>query len=185
MDRIGLRFVALLIVLSAIPLFEAVQAQGHGWPDKWESQDVGDVGAAGSSELVGTRLIVRGSGADVWGAVDGFHFAHTSISGNFELIAYVADVDYVHRWTKAGLMIRDGLAPDARHAFVLATPTTEKGVAFQRRPTYWRDERPHSGAGARAGCPAAPGADRRRHHRLLQPPDGDGRPLGTHRQPDV
>ncbi len=135
MDRIGLRFVALLIVLLAIPQVGAVRAQGDVWPDEWESQDVGDVGAAGSSELVGTRLIVRGSGADVWGAVDGFHFAHTTISGNFELIAYVADVDYVHRWTKAGLMIRDGLAPDARHAFVLATPTAEKGVAFQRRPT--------------------------------------------------
>jgi hypothetical protein len=134
MDRVRLRFVALLMALLAIPLFEAAGAQGHVWPDEWESQDVGDVGAAGSSELVGTRLIVRGSGADVWGSVDEFHFAHTSISGDFELTAYVAHVDDVHRWTKAGLMIRDGLGATARHAFLFATPRTERGVAFQRRP---------------------------------------------------
>ena len=73
MDRVRLRFVALLIALLAIPLFETGRAQGHVWPDEWKSRDVGDVGAAGSSELVGTRLVVRGSGADVWGTADEFH----------------------------------------------------------------------------------------------------------------
>ena len=134
MDRVRRRFAALLIALLAIPLFEAARAQGHVWPDNWESQDVGDVGVAGSAELVGTRLTVRGSGADVWGTGDEFHFAHTSISGDFDLTAYVAHVDDVHRWTKAGLMIRDGLAANARHAFLFATPRTDRGVAFQRRP---------------------------------------------------
>lgn len=38
------------------------------------------------------------------------------------------------RWTKAGLMMRDGLAADARHAYIIQTPRTERGVAFQRRP---------------------------------------------------
>lgn len=134
MDRVRPRFVALLIALLAIPLCEPARAQGQSWPAEWESQDVGDVGAAGSSELVGTRLIVRGSGADVWGTADEFHFAHTIISGDFELTAYVAHVDDVDRWTKAGLMIRDGLAANARHAFLFATPRTERGVGFQRRP---------------------------------------------------
>jgi regulation of enolase protein 1 (concanavalin A-like superfamily) len=134
MDRDRLRFVILLIALLALPLVEAARAQGQAWPDESESQDVGDVGAAGSSELVGTRLIVRGSGADVWHTADEFHFAHTRISGDFELTAYVAHVEDVDRWTKAGLMIRDGLAANARHAFLFATPRTERGVAFQRRP---------------------------------------------------
>src|SRR4051812_776888 len=134
MDRVRPRFVALLISLLAIPLFEGTRAQGHTWPDTWESQDVGDVNAAGASELVGTRLVVRGSGADVWGMADEFHFAHTTIRGDFALTAYVAHVDDVDRWTKAGLMIRDGVTPNARHAFLFATPRAERGVAFQRRP---------------------------------------------------
>jgi regulation of enolase protein 1 (concanavalin A-like superfamily) len=129
--------IAVVLALLAIPLLEGARAQGNGqtsWPDAWTSQDVGDVGAAGSSELVGTRLIVRGSGADVWGTADAFHFAHTSISGDFELTAYVSHVDDLDRWTKAGLMVRDGVAANARHVFLLATPRTARGVAFQRRP---------------------------------------------------
>ena len=133
MDRVRPRFVAVLIALLALPLCEAARAQGQPWPDTWASQDVGDVGAAGSSERVGTRLVVRGAGADVWGTADEFHFAHTTVSGDFVLTAYVAHVDDVDRWTKAGLMIRDGLAANARHAFLFATPRTERGVAFQRR----------------------------------------------------
>ena len=134
MDRVRLRFVALLMALLAIPPSEAARAQGRGLPEGWTSQDIGDVGAAGSAGLDGTRVVVRGSGADVWGTTDEFHFAHTSISGDFELTANVTHVDDLDRWTKAGLMIRDGVAANARHAFLFATPRTERGVAFQRRP---------------------------------------------------
>lgn len=129
MDCLRPRVVALLIALFVIALLEAPRAQ-----ERWQSLDIGDVGAAGSSELVGTRLVVRGSGADVWGTSDEFHFAQTRISGNFEIVAHVTHVDDVDRWTKAGLMIRDGLAANARHAFLFATPRTERGIAFQRRP---------------------------------------------------
>ena len=134
MERGRPRFLAVLIALLAISLVQPALAQGQGWPDQWASQDVGNVGAAGSSERVGTRLVVRGAGADVWDTADEFHFAHTTISGDFVLTAYVAHVDDVDRWTKAGLMIRDGLAANARHAFLFATPRAERGVAFQRRP---------------------------------------------------
>jgi regulation of enolase protein 1 (concanavalin A-like superfamily) len=41
----------------------------------------------------------------------------------------------VNAWTKAGLMARESLAPNAKHGFLLATPTTVKGVAFQYRST--------------------------------------------------
>jgi hypothetical protein len=46
-------------------------------------------------------------------------------------MAFVDDLD---KWTKAGLMMRDGLSAHARHAFVIQTPRAERGVAFQRRP---------------------------------------------------
>src|SRR5688572_21780916 len=137
MARARRHLIAALIALSATALFERARAQGSVSPaghTSSVSQDVGDVGAAGSSELVGTRLVVRGSGADVWGTSDEFHFAHTIITGDFVLTAYVTHVDDLDRWTKAGLMVRDGVAANARHAFLFATPRTERGVAFQRRP---------------------------------------------------
>jgi regulation of enolase protein 1 (concanavalin A-like superfamily) len=134
MDRHRMRFVPLLIALLTIPLLEEARAQSAP-PEGLESVDIGNVGAAGSSEIVGTRLVVRGSGADVWSTADEFHFGHASISGDFQVTALVSHVDDVNRWTKAGLMVRDGLTANARHAFLLATPGSEPGVAFQRRPT--------------------------------------------------
>ncbi len=126
-----LRVVALLIALVLIPLLDA---DAQLAPD-WNSRDVGYVGAAGSSELVGTQLVVRGSGADVWGTADAFHFAWGEVTGNFEFTTWVSSVEHASDWTKAGLMMRESLARGARHAFVLATPSTVKGVAFQRRVT--------------------------------------------------
>jgi regulation of enolase protein 1 (concanavalin A-like superfamily) len=141
MDRARPHFVASLIVLFTVLVFDVPRAQPAAppsdlGPDRFQSQDIGAVGAPGSSELVGSRFIVRGSGADVWGAADEFHFARTRIAaGDFAFTAYVTHVDDVDRWTKAGLMIRDGLAANARHAFLFATPPSGRGVAFQRRPT--------------------------------------------------
>ena len=39
----------------------------------------------------------------------------------------------MNQWTKAGLMLREGTAPGSRHASIFVTPTTVKGMAFQRR----------------------------------------------------
>lgn len=47
----------------------------------------------------------------------------------------VASVQNVDVWTKAGLMIRETVAAGARHASLFVTPSTVKGVAFQRRTT--------------------------------------------------
>lgn len=135
MDCLRSSIVTLFLLLTFPLLGRPAATSASASPDslEWLSHDIGDVGAEGSSELIGPDLVVRGSGADVWGTTDEFHFAHTSVDGDFELTALVRHVDDVHRWTKAGLMIREGLAPDARHAFLLATPRTERGVAFQRR----------------------------------------------------
>jgi hypothetical protein len=108
---------------------------GNVLPEGWSSRDIGAVGAAGSSEFSGGGYTVRGSGTDIWGTADEFHFAHTAMDGNFEFTARVPYVQNVNQWTKAGLMIRDALTPGARHASLFATPTTVKGVAFQRRAT--------------------------------------------------
>jgi M6 family metalloprotease-like protein len=102
-------------------------------PAGWAAGDIGSVAAPGVTTYDGSTFIVRGSGADIWDTADAFHYAHTPIAGNFDVVARVAALDPVHEWSKAGLMLRDGLSPQARHAFVLATPSAVNGVAFQRR----------------------------------------------------
>jgi regulation of enolase protein 1 (concanavalin A-like superfamily) len=100
-------------------------------PAGWTADVIGD--ASGRTFPIDNGLSVTGSGADIWHTSDAFQFAHQSVTGNFTITAHVTDVQNIHEWTKAGLMIRGSLEPDSRHAFVLATPTTVNGVAFQRR----------------------------------------------------
>jgi len=95
--------------------------------------DIGAVGAAGSDSYDTNTGVytVRGSGADIWGTADEFHYVWTQGGGDFQITARIDGVQNVAAWTKAGVMIRESLNAGARHAFLLASPG--KGVAFQRR----------------------------------------------------
>jgi hypothetical protein len=104
-------------------------------PVNWQNFDIGDVGAPGNAVELNGQFTVRGSGAAVWGTNDEFHSAGTVVSGDFEFIARVVSVENVDEWTKAGLMARNAIMSDWPHAFVLATPTTRRGVVFHRRTT--------------------------------------------------
>jgi regulation of enolase protein 1 (concanavalin A-like superfamily) len=106
-------------------------------PTGWSSSDVGAVGAAGNATFDANTntFSVRGAGADVWGTADAFRFAYTTLAGDGAIVARVASVQNVNSWTKAGVMMRDGLDAGAAHAAMFATPSTIKGTAFQRRPT--------------------------------------------------
>jgi FG-GAP-like repeat len=95
--------------------------------------DIGAVGVGGGGTFDGTTLTVRGSGSDIWGTADAFHWAYRFPSGDFEITARVLSVENIDQWTKAGLMIREGGLAGARHVSLFATPTDVKGVAFQRR----------------------------------------------------
>lgn len=97
----------------------------------WSSADVGSVGVAGSIQQSGSTVTVRGSGADIWGTADGFHFAHRRLLYNGEIIARVASLSNTHTWAKAGVMLRESLAPNAPFALMLVSPGS--GVSFQYR----------------------------------------------------
>jgi regulation of enolase protein 1 (concanavalin A-like superfamily) len=100
----------------------------------WTGVDVGAVGRAGSLVIDGARLSVRGAGADIWDTADAFHFAWRTWSGDGEVVARVASVQYTHHWAKAGVMIRASLEPGAPHAFMLVS--ADRGYAFQRRRAH-------------------------------------------------
>jgi regulation of enolase protein 1 (concanavalin A-like superfamily) len=75
---------------------------------------------------------VTGSGTDVWGTADAFHYAYRALTGDGTIVARVASVQQnVNAWVKAGVMIRETLDPGSAHAFMLVSAS--KGVAFQRR----------------------------------------------------
>jgi hypothetical protein len=102
-----------------------------GLPTGWSNQDIGSVAVAGSTSFSNGVFTLGGSGADIWGTADQFHFAYRTLTGNGSIVARVATLQDVDQWTKAGVMIRASLTPGSRHAMMIASP--RKGLAFQRR----------------------------------------------------
>ena len=97
----------------------------------WSNQDIGDVGASGSFDLTGDTFTVDGSGADIWGTSDEFHFVYRSLAGDGYILARVVSVENTNDWAKGGVMIRESLNANSAHAFMMMRPGT--GSSFQYR----------------------------------------------------
>ena len=102
-------------------------------PVTWSSVDIGAVGYAGSATEVNGTFSIAGSGADIWGTSDQLHYMHQPLTGDGTIVAKVASIQNTNVWVKAGVMIRETLAPDSPHAMMIVTPGGTKGLAFQRR----------------------------------------------------
>ena len=74
---------------------------------------------------------MTGSGADIWGTADQFHYAFKTLTGTGTIITRVNSLQNTSGWAKAGVMIRETLDPGSKHAFGCVTPAN--GVAFQGR----------------------------------------------------
>lgn len=121
---------AAVFVLAAVfglPLSSGAQSL----PSGWSSQDIGSVGASGYANGSGDWISAVGAGSDIWGGADAFHFVYRTLSGDGEIVVKVSSLDYLHAWTKAGVMMRESLSSGSRHAFMLVS--AGKGAAFQRR----------------------------------------------------
>src|SRR5207247_2152544 len=80
-------------------------------------EDVGPVGVPGSdSYSADGAFTVSASGVDIFTAPDTFRFLHRTISGDVTLVTRVAGLQNTDPWAKAGLMIRETAAPDAKFA---------------------------------------------------------------------
>jgi regulation of enolase protein 1 (concanavalin A-like superfamily) len=97
----------------------------------WTSADVGSVALAGSTSLGNPAISVKAAGSDVWGASDEFRFVYQPLVGDGAIVARVDSLNYTDTWSKSGVMIRETLAANSKHAFMLLSGTA--GLAFQRR----------------------------------------------------
>jgi alpha-N-arabinofuranosidase len=112
---------------------EASAAPVIAVPPPWQTQDIGAVGVAGSSIYANEVFTLSGAGADIQGFADAFRFDYLTVTGDCTIIARVASVNGSEPWSKAGVMIRDGLGANAANAFIAVTPGN--GVTWQSRST--------------------------------------------------
>jgi regulation of enolase protein 1 (concanavalin A-like superfamily) len=106
-------------------------ASGAPLSAPWTDADVGSPSIAGDASATGSTFMVCGSGADIWGAADSFHFASMPLNGDGTIVARILSMDNTDPWAKAGVMIRESAAANAANAFTALTPGN--GTAFQRR----------------------------------------------------
>ena len=99
------------------------------------SQDIGSVAAAGSDSTAGGIYNVAGSGSDISSTADEFRYVSWPITDslNCTVTARVVSQSNTASGAKAGVMIRETTAANAREAMTGTTPAT--GIAFLYRPT--------------------------------------------------
>jgi regulation of enolase protein 1 (concanavalin A-like superfamily) len=114
----------------------------------WISSDVGGPALAGTATENGGTFSVAGGGVDIWDTSDQFQFVYQPITGDTQIVAYVASLQAADVWSKAGVMIRGALTGPAPNASMFASGGG--GWEFQRRlwPGYSTYYNPGGGGGA-------------------------------------
>jgi len=109
-------------------------------PRDWTSSGVGILSLwfRGFPPLVGDfvegpagTFTMTAAGSDISGAADEFHLAYKVLTGPGTIVARVDSIVDTDPWAKAGVMIRETLDADSKHAFACVTPGN--GVASQGR----------------------------------------------------
>ena len=98
----------------------------------WKESDIGKVGVRGAAHAAGGTWTVAGSGEDIFGKEDSFHFVWQKWHGDGRITARVVRYQRRDMWTKVGVMARESRAVGAKFADVVVTP--DKGAEMQWRP---------------------------------------------------
>lgn len=100
-------------------------------PNPWKDRNIGSCNYSGSSKYYNGCYTVKGSGSDIWGNKDDCKYVFQNAYGDCEITAKICSIDYTDAWAKCGVMIRESMNSDSKHAF--ACVTAGNGMAFQRR----------------------------------------------------
>jgi aryl-phospho-beta-D-glucosidase BglC (GH1 family) len=100
-------------------------------PSPWVSQNIGNVGIAGTSTYNSGTFTISGAGTGIGGTTDACNFVYQNGSGDCSVTVRVQSLNNTGTNAKVGVMIRESTAANAREAGVWVTPTG--GIQFTRR----------------------------------------------------
>ena len=121
-DSAGAATTAAVSHVSIVPL---------SLPTPQKAVDIGAPAIAGSTTYQQGVYRIHAGGTDIGGTSDQFHFVYQPLTGDGEVVARVQSLSNSDPGAKTGVMIRETLTPDSRHAFALLSAGS--GYAFQRR----------------------------------------------------
>ena len=103
-------------------------------PGPWLNQDIGTVALQGGASYADGIFTVVGSGGDIGGTVDAFHYVYQSANGDYNIQAQLDTEEIVSPASQCGIMIRNSLDPADLEVSVLVRPAS--GLSFQWRRAY-------------------------------------------------
>jgi RHS repeat-associated protein len=110
------------------PVFTVTQI-----PTSWSDADIGAVGVAGSASYASGAFTIKGSGADIYGTADAFHFVYQPLNGDGTIVARLASLQGSGTYPKPGVMIRETLTAASENVFVSFQPGSPGSILFQYR----------------------------------------------------
>ncbi len=111
-------------------------------------QDIGPISVAGSVcyDSVHQRYTILAEGEDIWNKNDQFHFLYKKMSGDLTISAKVKHIGNIYGWAKAGVMVRETLADDAKHAICALTPGNGFAMQWREQTNDWTTNKDTAGS---------------------------------------
>lgn len=131
MAYVGLAVTSHNVGVATTATVSQVSVAPLSLPSPQKDADIGAPAIAGSASYAAGTYTVSGAGADIWDSADQFNYMYQPLSGDLDVVAHVASLTNTNSWAKAGVMVRESLAANARHALTLVSYS--HGFAFQRR----------------------------------------------------
>ena len=98
-----------------------------GLSANWKNTDIGDVKKVGTTNFDGNTYTIEGAGTDIGGENDQFQYAYFPLKGDGTITArFVPQV--ASQFVKMGLMMRENLTANTKHASLLIMPMGGKDI---------------------------------------------------------
>jgi regulation of enolase protein 1 (concanavalin A-like superfamily) len=123
------RLFLLALLISGVLCPHA--AHGQTLPSRWTGSNIGSPSIAGRATYRPSRFDVDAAGTGIGKASDQFYFVRRKATGDVTIVARVRSIENTSPLAEAGVMIRESLSGDSRHAFAAITP--RGGIGLHRR----------------------------------------------------
>lgn len=110
--------------------------------------DIGGITVAGSVcyDSVKQQYTILAEGEDIWDKQDEFHFLYRKMISDISISARVKHVGNIYGWAKAGVMIRETLNNDSKHAICAMTPGNGFAMQWREQTNDWTSNKDTAGA---------------------------------------
>ncbi|MDQ2716979.1 MAG: Ig-like domain-containing protein [Chloroflexota bacterium] len=105
----------------------------NGGPPSWSAADIGHPALAGSDTLNNGVWTIAGSGTDIGGTADQFHFVWQPLAADGGIRARVLTQTNTNSRARAGVMVRQ--SSDASAPFYMVGVTPQRGIFVLKRAT--------------------------------------------------